>query len=82
MNKQELLALIDKYLAGEASNEEIDLLSRYYNSFQQSRNWNETELGSLTGYVTDAGKELHIQTPYYNSILAGLNEKVKNKYHT
>jgi transmembrane sensor len=47
LNKQELYELIDKYLSGEANEEEIDRLSRYYNSFQQSSNWNESELGAL-----------------------------------
>jgi transmembrane sensor len=37
--------LIDKYLADEATPEEIDLLSRYYNSFQDNRIWNEAVLG-------------------------------------
>ncbi len=45
MDKPELYELIDKYLLGEANEEEIDQLSRYYNSFQQTRYWNETELG-------------------------------------
>lgn len=44
MGKQELYELINKYLAGEATEEEVDLLSRYYNSFQQSVYWNKTEL--------------------------------------
>jgi transmembrane sensor len=46
VTKPELLALIDKYVEGKASQEEIDLLSRYYNSFQQKLNWDESELGS------------------------------------
>ena len=45
MNNQEFLALIDKYLAGEASENEIDLLVRYYQSFQGNDDWNEKELG-------------------------------------
>lgn len=45
MTKQEFLVLIDKYLAGNASAEEADLLSRYYNSFQENKDWNENELG-------------------------------------
>jgi len=48
LNKPELYELIDKYLAGEANEEEIDLLSRYYNSFQQNRDWNKTELGNTS----------------------------------
>lgn len=46
MNKQEFLALIDKYLAGEASEKELDLLVRYYQSFQGNGDWNENELGA------------------------------------
>jgi len=45
VNNQEFLALIDKYLAGEASENEIDLLVRYYQSFQGNDDWNEKELG-------------------------------------
>jgi transmembrane sensor len=45
LDKQQLYELIDKYLAGEATLEEIDLLSRYYNSFQDNHLWNEAELG-------------------------------------
>ncbi|MEI6949049.1 FecR domain-containing protein [Paraflavisolibacter sp. H34] len=49
MTKQEFLVLIDKYLTGTASEEEMDLLSRYYNSFQEHRQWNEAELGPKAG---------------------------------
>lgn len=45
MNQQEFLALIDKYLAGTASAEEADLLSRYYNSFQEGTQWDQDQLG-------------------------------------
>ena len=45
MDKQAFNTLIDKYLAGEANKEEIDLLSRYFNSFQNNINWSKTELG-------------------------------------
>jgi ferric-dicitrate binding protein FerR (iron transport regulator) len=46
LNKEEFLLLVDKYLEGKANNEEIDLLSRYYNSFQEDGNWNASEMGS------------------------------------
>jgi transmembrane sensor len=46
VNREELYELIDKYLAGEANEEEKDLLSRYYNSFQQNTHWDELKLGS------------------------------------
>lgn len=45
MNKEKLLALIDKYLAGDVTDEEIDLLKRYYNSFQDNTTWDEAQLG-------------------------------------
>ncbi len=45
LDRQELYKLIDKYLAGNANEEEIDLLSRYYNSFQQNLQWDRAELG-------------------------------------
>ncbi len=48
MDKQEIYKLIDKYIAGEATEEEVDLLSRYYNSFQHNLDWNETELGDVS----------------------------------
>lgn len=48
LDKQELYELIDKYIAGEANEEEIDLLSRYYNSFQQNIFWNKYELGETS----------------------------------
>jgi transmembrane sensor len=46
LNKEAFLQLIDKFLAGKASAEEEQLLSNYWESFQQSSNWNEQELGS------------------------------------
>lgn len=52
MNKKELYVLIDKYLAGDASQEEIDLLSRYYNSFQQNSNWDIRKLGPVADMET------------------------------
>ena len=48
MSKLELYRLIDKYLAGNANEEEKDLLSRYYNSFQQDLQWDRTELGDAS----------------------------------
>lgn len=59
MTKQELFALLNKYLEGNASKEEIDLLSRYYNSFQQNGHWNETELGQKSNIEAKIFK--HIQ---------------------
>jgi transmembrane sensor len=46
LNREVLLQLIDKYLAGETSAEEQQLLHNYFDSFQQSTDWNELELGS------------------------------------
>lgn len=45
VTKQEFFVLVDKYIAGQATIEETDLLSRYYNSFQENKDWNENELG-------------------------------------
>jgi ferric-dicitrate binding protein FerR (iron transport regulator) len=46
VNKNELLELIDKYLSGNATRDETEILKRYYNSLQQNKEWNEAELGS------------------------------------
>jgi len=53
VNTQEFHALIDTYLAGKASQEEIDLLGRYYNSFQQKLDWNNLELGQVSDIETE-----------------------------
>lgn len=45
MNKEKLLILINKYLAGDVTDEELDLLKRYYNSFQDNTTWDEAQLG-------------------------------------
>lgn len=45
MKQQVLLALINKYLNGTASEEDRELLQQYFNSFQQTETWNEAELG-------------------------------------
>ncbi len=45
MDKQEFLALIDKYLEGRASIEDEQMLLNYYGSFQHSREWDEKVLG-------------------------------------
>lgn len=69
MKSHEFYALIDKYLAGEANQEEIDLLSRYYNSFQRDLDWNEAELGPLPG----------AETNIFERIQQGLKGKHKGK---
>lgn len=46
MNREVLLQLIDRFLAGKTSADEDQLLHNYFNSFQQSSAWNEAELGS------------------------------------
>jgi ferric-dicitrate binding protein FerR (iron transport regulator) len=43
LKKEEFLLLLDKYLAGKATEQETDLLMRYYNSFQQQPNITEPE---------------------------------------
>ena len=45
MTQQDLLALIDKYLDGTATEEEKGLLNQYYNTFSQTGKWCEAELG-------------------------------------
>ena len=45
MDKQQFLALIDKYLEGRASIEEEQMLLNYYGSFQHTRTWDEKVLG-------------------------------------
>jgi len=46
LTKQEVLALIDKYLTGETSSEEEDVLMMLIESFQTTDEWDEDELGS------------------------------------
>lgn len=46
MNREELLQLIDRFLEGKTSADEEQLLINYYNSFQQSSEWDEEQLGS------------------------------------
>jgi transmembrane sensor len=45
VNKQEFLQLIDKYLIGEASKEEEQLLLNFFDSFQSEVEWNEKLYG-------------------------------------
>lgn len=46
MDKEQFLALIQKYLAGEASLEEEQLLLNFYGSFQDSELWDEDTMGT------------------------------------
>lgn len=55
--RERLLPLIDKYIAGEATEEEVALLHRYYESLQQNEDWPVNELGDMS----DADKRLHAQ---------------------
>lgn len=45
MNKPEFVQLIDKYLAGNASTEEEQLLLNFFDSFQSGTEWDDTQLG-------------------------------------
>lgn len=45
MEKQDFLKLLDRYLEGNVSAEERQLLYKYYNSFQETDNWNEALMG-------------------------------------
>lgn len=47
MNKREFLRLLDKYLAGSASPEEEELLSRIYERYRDSQEWASHELEML-----------------------------------
>ncbi|MBN9297119.1 MAG: FecR family protein [Filimonas sp.] len=47
MEKREFLILIDKFLAGQASPEEERALFYYYQSFQQSQEWDTDVLGNV-----------------------------------
>jgi transmembrane sensor len=80
VTKQELYALIDKYLAGQVSEEEFDLLSRYYNSFQENSNWEKTELGSRseTEAKIFAGILKKINSSTDPEIIPGVKGKVSN----
>jgi transmembrane sensor len=46
LNRETLLQLINKFLAGKTSADEEQLLHNYFNSFQQSSAWDEAQLGS------------------------------------
>jgi len=46
LNREELLQLIDRFLAGKTSADEEQLLQNYFNSFQQSSAWDSAQLGS------------------------------------
>ena len=46
MDREAFLRLIDRYLAGNTSAEEDQLLHNYFASFQQSSGWDEAQLGS------------------------------------
>ncbi|MEO6731956.1 MAG: FecR family protein [Ferruginibacter sp.] len=62
MSKEKLLALIDKYLAGDTTAEEIDFLKRYYNSFQENTTWNEAELGLRSEMKSKMFKRIQEET--------------------
>ncbi|MET3880749.1 FecR domain-containing protein [Chitinophaga sp. OAE865] len=46
MNRQEFYSLIDKWMDGSASEEEVEQLMNYYHSFKTTQEWNEAELGT------------------------------------
>lgn len=45
MDQQEVLQLVEKYLEGRASTQEIEMLHAYYDSFQQPADWDVQQLG-------------------------------------
>lgn len=46
MNRQEFYSLIDKWMDGSASEEEVKLLMNYYYSFKTTGEWDERKLGA------------------------------------
>nr|WP_068890696.1 FecR family protein [Pedobacter panaciterrae] len=70
MDKQQFLALIDKYLEGRASMEEEQMLLNYYGSFQHSRAWDEKVLGvkeeierRMLGRIQDHVRKTRVKEP-------------------
>ncbi|NRF41187.1 FecR family protein [Pedobacter foliorum] len=70
MDKQQFLALIDKYLAGDASMEEEQMLLNYYGSFQDTTVWDEKVLGvkqeieqKMFGRIQDHIKQTRVKEP-------------------
>ena len=70
MEKEEFLKLVDKMLAGKASDKEEQLLINYYNSFQQNNNWDEAALGSKEAFETATLQQLKNKiTPQKSTIV-------------
>ncbi|WP_436487451.1 FecR family protein [Chitinophaga sp. ARDCPP14] len=46
MNRQEFFSLIDKWMDGSASTEEMQSLMNYYHSFKATTEWDEAQLGA------------------------------------
>lgn len=46
MNRQEFFSLIDKWMEGSASDEEVQSLMNYYHSFKSTTAWDESQLGA------------------------------------
>ncbi|OOG69820.1 FecR family protein [Flavobacterium sp. A45] len=79
MEKEEFLVLLDRYLSGETNLEENKLLLNYYESFQTSKDWNESlgtkeEIGSKmlarlqNALETEEVKVLPIKPFYSNTV--------------
>lgn len=59
MDKSAFLLLINKFLAGDATPEEEQALFNYYQSFQQSAEWNNEELGDVHEAQERLLKKIH-----------------------
>lgn len=66
MNKPQFLILIDKYLAGNASEEEEQLLYDFFNSFQSTQTWDEKELGIKQQLEDKMLQRLHLAVAQSN----------------
>jgi ferric-dicitrate binding protein FerR (iron transport regulator) len=65
LKKEEFLLLLDKYLAGKATQHETDLLMRYYDSFQQPSKINEPDDLQDTGarMLQHIHEDIHHEKP-------------------
>ena len=66
--KEQFLKLIDKYLEGKTSLEELKLLLNYYESFQKKNDW-----------VEELGTEKSIKNKMLKSILDSLKDEKTKK---
>ena len=53
LQKEELIALIDRYLEGTATEPEQEMIANYYHSFQQENGWDEVRFGAKSDAVAE-----------------------------